>query len=74
MNLTFAFDVQLNDQEDYISEGTQVKISDNPFHLTRYEGFTPVIITEAYSYNGNKLTITSYVEWFTCESFIELRN
>jgi hypothetical protein len=28
--LTFAFDCQLNDQEDYVKEGTKVKVYDHP--------------------------------------------
>jgi hypothetical protein len=71
--LTFAFDVQLNDQEDFIAAGTQVEVSDNPLYLNRHNDFTPVIITSAYNYNGKTIKINQITEWFSNNSFIELR-
>jgi hypothetical protein len=71
--LTFAFDVQLDQDENYIEEGTVVKVSDSPFHLNRWEDSVPVIITEAFSYEGKKFSIPATVEWFMKSSFAELR-
>jgi hypothetical protein len=67
--LTFAFDVQISDQEDWIPEGTVVKVSENPFHLNRWQDSTPVIITEYYTYNGEVVEVTPYVEWFANDTF-----
>jgi hypothetical protein len=69
--LTFAFDCQLNDQEDYIKEGTKVKIYDHPL---KKPGFTPVIIESAHTYKEKAIKVPSKHEWFANTAFIELRN
>lgn len=74
MELTFAFSVQLNDNEDFIKEGTVLKVSNNPYYLKRFEDATPVIITEAYTHNGEKITGMHYTEWFSNETFVELKS
>ena len=66
--LTFAFDSQLTDNEDYVKAGTVVEIVD----LDRHKGFTGVRVTEAYDYNGNQIEVND-VCWFSNSSFIELR-
>ena len=71
--LTFAFDVQLDEQENYIASCTQVEISNNPFHLNRYTDSTPVIINKAYNHKGNQIKINPTIEWFLNSSFVELR-
>lgn len=71
--LTFAFDCQLNDNEDWIKGGTVVNVSDNPFYLKRHKDATPVIITEVYNYEGEKIEIVPTVEWFINSSFEELK-
>jgi hypothetical protein len=68
--LTFAFDVQLNDKEDWIMEGTKVEVAEAS---RLHEGFTPVIITEACRYDG-KIFKTTVIEYFLNESFVEFRN
>ena len=69
--LTFAFDVQLHDNEDWIKEGTVVSVSDT---WRQHEGFTPVIITEGFSYSGKHITIQPAEEvFFMNECFVELR-
>jgi hypothetical protein len=70
--LTFAFDCQL-DNEDWIKEGTVVMVSDNEYYVKRFRDSTPVIITEAYTYEGEKISIPATVEWFDNNSFVELR-
>jgi hypothetical protein len=70
--LTFAFDCQL-DNEDWIKEGTVVMVSDNEYYVKRFRDSTPVIITEAYTYEGEKISIPDTVEWFDNNSFVELR-
>lgn len=72
--LTFAFDVQLNDSEDWIAKDTEVQISENEIYLNRHSGYTPVIIKDAYDFDGNKMKISPYVEWFSNGSFVELRS
>ena len=71
--VTFALDVQLNDDEDWIASGTKVKVSDSKFHLIRYEDAIPVIITEAFDIDEDKVEFTPYVEWFMKNSFVETR-
>lgn len=68
--LTFAFDVQLNDDEDYIIEGTVVQVADV---WKQYEDSTAVIITEGYSYNGDPIQFVPFVDHFMNRSFVELR-
>ena len=71
--VTFALDVQLNDHEDWIAAGTKVKVSDNPFHVNRFEDAIPVIITEGFAYNGDKMKFEPHVEWFMKCSFVKTR-
>lgn len=71
--VTFALDVQLNDNEDWIPKGTKVRVSDNEYHLNRHEGFIPVIITEAMDYDGDRVEFDPYVEWFNEKSFVEFK-
>lgn len=68
--LTFAFDCQLNDLEDYVAEGTVVEVVDT---WRKSEGFTPVLITKCFTYEGMPMDIKQ-VEYFMNESFVELRN
>lgn len=68
--LTFAFDCQLNDNEDYIKEGTIVQVADV---WRQHEGFTPVIITEGYSYIDKPIVVEKEIIYFMNESFVELR-
>lgn len=68
--VTFAFDCQLNNQEDFIKEGSVVEVSDNEFYIHRYENSIPVIITEGYNCKGKKIAFEPYVEWFMKESFV----
>jgi hypothetical protein len=68
--LTFAFDVQLNDDEDYIKEGTKVQIADTS---RQHEGFAAVVITEGFSYHGEPIEFVPFVDHFMNESFVELR-
>jgi mRNA-degrading endonuclease HigB of HigAB toxin-antitoxin module len=70
--LTFKFDCQLNDNEDWIKEGTKVQVSSNQFHVNRFKDSTPVIITEALDIDGNKVKLIPYVEWFMNSCFVEL--
>jgi hypothetical protein len=69
--LTFAFDCQLNDQEDFIKEGTTVKVYDHPL---KKEGFTAVVISSAFNYKEEEITFPSNYEWFSNAAFKELRN
>lgn len=71
--LTFAFDVQFNDKEDWIPEGTKVNVSENEFHLSRWKDAAPVIIKEILSYKGKRIEIDPTVEWFSNNTFVELR-
>lgn len=67
--LTFAFDVQLNDNEDYIKAGTKVRIYDHPI---KKSDCTPVIIDKAWTYEGKEFTPDCITyEWFMNSSFIE---
>lgn len=68
--LTFKFDTQLNDNEDWISKGTVVQVADIWKH---HEGSTPVIITEAITYQGKHITFDyPVIESFMNCSFDEL--
>lgn len=67
--LTFAFDVQLNNHEQYIPKGTVVEIADTKQH----EGLFPVIITEVKSLIDHKIVkIDPTVEYFFNFNFKEL--
>jgi hypothetical protein len=68
--LTFAFDAQLNDQEDYIPAGTQVKVYNT---WRQHEGFTPVLVEAALTYKGKPITVNQ-VEYFTNQTFVENRS
>lgn len=69
--LTFAFDVQVN--EDWITQGTQVEVSEDDFQLNKYSNYTPVIIKEYHNLDGEVVKVTPYVEWFSNRTFVELR-
>jgi hypothetical protein len=69
MELTFAFDCQLN-EEDYIKAGTKVKVSETG---KQYEGYAAVVITDGYSYHGEPIQFIPFVDHFLKESFVELR-
>jgi hypothetical protein len=69
IKLTFAFDCQLNDNEDYVKEGQEVELYPYPIHK---EGFTPVRIKKAFSFEGDPIK-TNEVHWFTSSSFKEYR-
>lgn len=69
--LTFAFDCQLNNQEDYVKEGTKVKVYDHPL---KKPDFTAVIIEKAINCQGNTINLMPNHEWFVNAAFIELRN
>lgn len=68
--LTFAYDCAVNDNEDYVKEGTKVMVADV---WKQHEGFTPVIITEGYTYYDKPKTFEPEIIYFMNESFIELR-
>jgi hypothetical protein len=65
--LTFAFDCQLNDQEDYVKEGTKVKVYDHPL---KKPGFTAVIIKKAINCQGNTINLMPKYEWFVNVAFM----
>jgi hypothetical protein len=65
----FAFDVELNDFGHWIPEGMKVELADN---IKMYRGFTPVIITNAYTQAGDRLTIAPHIEHFSTETFREI--
>jgi hypothetical protein len=67
IKLTFAFDCQLNENEDYVKEGQQVELYPYPIYK---EGFTPVRVKEAYTFLGGKIK-TDEIVWFTNASFKE---
>lgn len=69
--LTFAFDCQLNDDEDYIKEGTVVQVATDV--IRQHEGFMAVTITEGYSYNGDPIQFVPFTDYFTHKSFKELQ-
>jgi hypothetical protein len=69
MELTFAFDCQLN-EEDYIKAGTKVKVSETG---KQYEGFAAVVITEGYSHKDEAIRFIPFVDHFLKESFVEFR-
>jgi hypothetical protein len=66
--VTFAFDVQLNDNEDWIKEGTKVSIYDHPLKKT---DAVPVIITKYWNFEGKELEQSPNYEWFMVRSFKE---
>jgi hypothetical protein len=68
--LTFAFDCQLNDEEDFIKAGTKVKVIDDG---KQYEGYAAVVITDGYSYHGEPIQFIPFVDHFLKGSFVELR-
>lgn len=67
--LTFNLDVQLDHDENWIAKNTVVQVADDAWK--QYEGFTPVIITDAYDYNGNKIKVNKIVDYFSNCSFVE---
>lgn len=69
-SLTFAFDVQLNDEEDWIAEGTVVTEAETS---RKIEGFTPVLVTQAFDYQNRPIDVDPYFEYFLSGSFKELR-
>jgi translation elongation factor P/translation initiation factor 5A len=66
--LTFSCDSQLNDQEDYIKEGTKVKVYSHPL---KKNGAVAVIIEKAFSHEGKELNLIPHYEWFLNVSFTE---
>jgi hypothetical protein len=69
--VTFAFDCQLNDDEDFMKEGQKVTVVSTG---KQYEGFIKVRITDAYSYNGELIQFIPFTDHFLKESFIEFRD
>jgi hypothetical protein len=69
MMLTFKMDCQLNDNEDWIAEGTKVEI-DNRLHNTKND-CTWVKITKAFSFEGQELQLNES-HLFLNISFTEL--
>jgi hypothetical protein len=69
IDLTFKFDCELHDNGDYIKAGQVVKVSDT---WRKHEGFTPVIITEAYSFIDKPITVENEEVFFMNECFVEL--
>jgi hypothetical protein len=69
MMLTFAFDCQLNNNEDYIKEGTKVRVYNHPL---KKQGFTAVVIEAAFNHKGKEITFPSTYEWFSNAAFKEL--
>jgi hypothetical protein len=69
--LTFAFDCQLNDDEDYMKEGQKVTVVTTG---KQYEGFVKVRITDAYSYDGKPIQFVPFTDHFSTASFVELRD
>jgi len=69
--LTFALDVELNDTH-YIPEGTKVEIVEG---IKTLNGFTAVLVNEAksYEYETTAHYYAGQVEYFTNETFKELR-
>ncbi len=67
--LTFAFDCQLNENEEWIEEGTTVKTYNHPL---KKEGYQCVMIEWAYTWEGTAFNHNQY-EWFMNEAFKELR-
>jgi hypothetical protein len=71
MEVTFAFDCELNsDYQDYIKAGTKVQVVETG---KQYEGFTKVLITNGWSYDGEPITFDPFTDHFSHESFEELR-
>jgi DNA/RNA endonuclease YhcR with UshA esterase domain len=68
--LTIAFDVQLNDNEDYLQEGTILEVADV---WKQYEGSTPVIVKEALNYKGKPVKVSEIAYFMNC-TFKELRS
>jgi hypothetical protein len=65
------FDVELHDNGDYLKAGQVLTVSDT---WRKSEGFTPVIVTEAYSYIDQPITVQPAEEvFFMNECFVELR-
>jgi hypothetical protein len=69
IKLTFAFDCQLNENEDYVKEGQEVELYSHP-RTPFNPDFVPVRITEAFSLLGGKIK-TDEVVWFKNSSFKE---
>lgn len=70
MELTFAFDCQVDDYENYVKAGQVVKVSDT---WRKHEGFTPVIITDGYTFTDQPITFDPMEIFFMSECFVELR-
>jgi hypothetical protein len=68
IKLTFAFDCQINDAEDYVKEGTEVKIFDKT--IIKRDDCTPVVIKQAYDISGDKKDIYDII-WFMNSAFKE---
>ena len=66
--VTFKLDVQLNDNGDFIPEGTVVNVSKR---VHQRNGFVGVVITKAISYEGNPIVYTPHVSWFSESVFKE---
>lgn len=67
--LTFAYDCQLTDNEDYVKAGTVVELSN---FSGKHKGFVGVRVTEAYDYKDDPIEVDD-VCWFSTGSFKELR-
>lgn len=72
--VTFMFDVQLNDNEDWMAKGTVVSVSDNEYYLNKHAGYIPVIVDSAYNFEENKIKLDPSVEWFTVGTFKQLND
>jgi hypothetical protein len=69
--VTFAFDCQLNNDEDFMKQGQKVTVVTTG---KQYDGFIKVRITDAYSYNDEPIQFVPFSDHFLKESFIELRD
>lgn len=67
--LTVKFDLQLNDDEDFLKEGMKLRFAEE---ARVHEGFVAVEITNAFSHEGDPIEFVPFVDYFTPASFVEL--
>jgi hypothetical protein len=71
MELTVAFDLELNCDEDFLPKGKRLKVVED---AREHEGYIAVLITDALSYNNEPVEFIPFVDYFTPESFVEYKN
>jgi hypothetical protein len=69
--LTFAFDCELNTDQDYIKAGTKVEVIEVG---KQYVGFVKVRITDGFSYDDKPIQFIPFTDHFSIASFVELRD